>query len=139
MKKRIYKTTLFILIVAVILSTTAFAVESRASDYIRSTEPEISASNGKVTVDFSIYATGVMSSVGAKKIVIYTSTGTPVKTYSYTNTNYSYLMASNKLSHSASVTYDGTPGTSYYAEITFYAGNSSGSDSITESTSVVKA
>lgn len=139
MKKKAYKVILFILIMAMALSTVAFAAEARASEYIRSTTTYISASNGVVTVDFRIYATGVMTDIGVKKVEFYTESGSLVKTCSYTSSAYSYMMTSGTYTYYESVTYNGTAGTSYYAVVTFYAGNSTGSDSVTDTTDVVTA
>lgn len=137
--KKFYKTIIFVLIIAIALSTVAAAAEARASDYITLTNASISASSGKVTVTFVIQATGMMTKVGVTSIKIYKSNGTLVKTYSYTNSAYSYFMASDDYYHSGSVTYTGTSGTSYYAEVNFYAADSSGSDTVQSYTSTVTA
>ena len=74
---------------------------------------------GKVTASFSITGTGVMDEIGSTKITIYEDNKL-VKTYLSTDTP--GLMGYNKYYHSGTVTYSGTAGKTYYANITYKAG-----------------
>ena len=70
-----------------------------------------------------------MKTLGIKSVKIYSSNGTNVATYSYTADGYEYLMGSDTGRKTASVTYTGTSGKSYYAVVVFYASDGSGGDS----------
>lgn len=143
--KLIKKTIVFVLIFALCLSTVSFAMEiapMRASEYIRSYEPAISAKSGTVTVSFSIDGTGTMTSIGARYIYLYEISGnstTLVKTFRYTDNLYSHILGSNSRWHSSSVSYQGVSGCQYYAMVSFYAANSSGSDSALSTTRTITA
>ena len=60
-----------------------------------------------------------MKTIGIKSVKIYTSSGTNVATYSYTTDGYEYLMGSDTGRKTASVTYTGTSGKSYYAAVSY--------------------
>lgn len=78
-----------------------------------------------------------MKTIGIKTVKIYSSSGTNVATYSYTTKGYEYLMGSNTGRKTASVSYTGVSGRSYYAVVTFYASDGSGSDSRTHTTKTI--
>lgn len=131
------------LLFALYLTSTSLAYapepdEINASYYIADRYAACSATgNGKVKVAFDLFGTGVMSMIGATTINVYKSNGTCVATYTYYN--YSSMMGYNKEYHSSSITYYGTSGQSYYATVTVYARNSTGSDSRTITTNTVTA
>ena len=75
-----------------------------------------------------------MKTIGIKSVKIYTSSGTNVATYSYTTDGYEYLMGSDTGRKTA---YTGVSGRSYYAVVTFYASDGSGSDSRTHTTKTI--
>lgn len=116
------------------ISSTAFAAAPGEPDspqknsYIFKTTVGIAAlGNGKIEVDFAVTATGKMPDVGAMFVDIYNESGKYVKTFWYTDPDYSYMMGHNKVSQTASVFYQGVSGQCYYAIVTFYAGNLNGS------------
>jgi len=142
MKKRLLSIVSAILIVSTLLSTVAIATmapPTRSSAYINAYAKTLSASDKKLTVTYSIIGCGVMTSIGASSIKIYEKNGTAawtvVKTFSYPSD--SSLRSSKTTVHASTVTYTGTAGRQYYAEIVFYAGNSNGSDTRTVTTSIV--
>lgn len=98
-------------------------------------------SDGVISVSVNIEACGDMKQVGASKIVMYESEdGTvfkPVKTYKYDE--YPAMMGSGWDHVATVVTYDGTPGYAYYAIVYCYAGNSTGHDEKSYTTSIVYA
>ena len=100
--------------------------------YISSMTGALSKSGDTVNVHFTIYATGTMTSIGASCIRLYTSDGSWVKTF--VPTSYSSMLGSNCVIYSGTVSYDGTDGTTYYAVITGYAKNSSGSGTMSYTT-----
>ena len=122
------------LILIVMISTTAFAsapnesIDPQSNSYIFKTTVGIAAlGNGKIEVDFSVSAMGKMIDLGATHVQIYNADGKCVKTYTYTDLGYEYMIGHNKFSHTASVFYQGVSGQRYYAIVTFYAGNLNGS------------
>lgn len=130
MKKRICA---FVLIMMMLLSISATAAydppdSPDASYYIAGYSASVSnGGNGKIKVTFSITGTGIMTDLGASAISIYKSNGTYVTTIYYFSSGRSGMMGSNKMYHSDTESIYVGAG-SYYAVVTFYAGNSSGSD-----------
>lgn len=129
------KNTVVLMIVFSMLSSfTAFAAYNPpdspdASYYIASYSVSLkNAGNGNIKVSFDITGTSVMSSLGASAIKIYKSNGTHVASIYYFQSGRTGMMGSNKIYHSDTELINVGAG-SYYAIITFYAGNSSGSDS----------
>lgn len=106
-----------------------FAAEARASAWLSAYSASIEASgNGIITIKFRVVGTGTMTKLGASTIDIYKSNGAFVKTISYTTSGNEYMMKSNTAFHTGSVPYSGVAGQKYYAVVTFFAKNSSGSD-----------
>jgi hypothetical protein len=135
MKRRLFKFISVFVVISVICSVAAVSAAARASDYIETYSASISRSGTTVTVNYAIIGTGSMTSIGASSIVIYRN-GVSVATFSYPTV--SALRSSNTFTHDSNVYYTGTSGNTYYAVITFYAGNSSGSDTRTITTSSVR-
>ena len=80
-----------------------------------------------------------MTSVGATSVKIYEEDGTLVKSVTGTSSNgLLHLHTGAGFAH-AYVFDEAVSGESYYAEVTVYAGNSTGSDSRTVTTRVVEA
>lgn len=134
MIKKVFRALAFILIIACFFSTFSFAAEPRASSYIISKSASITAQGGgTIKITFTITATGTMTKLGAQTIDLYDSDGY-VCTFRYTNSNYSNMMGYNDFYHNSYVTYNGVSGETYYAIVSFYAGNSSGGDTRTYTT-----
>lgn len=128
--KRIYKIIALIIVLSMILSTCAFAAETRSSAYLTTYCGVLSrTSTGKLLIEFDVTGTGTMTAIGASIIRVYKSNGTLMKTYNYTDTGCSGMMGYNTIAHGSSLKYTGTAGQSYYCIITFYARNSKGYDS----------
>ena len=107
----------------------ALAAEARASAWFTGYGASIvAAGNGKIKIEFTVVGTGTMTKLGASTIYIYKSNGAFVKTISYTTSGNVYMMGYNTAYHSGSVPYSGVAGQKYYAVVTFFAKNSSGSD-----------
>ena len=132
--KKILKSLSICLIIIVMVSTTTYAaapnnsVDPQSNSYIfKTTVGIVPLGSGKIEVDFSVTAMGKMPDVGAMYVDIYNSSGKCVKTYWYTDSGYGYMMGHNRVSQTASVTYQGVSGQRYYAIVSFYAGNLNGS------------
>lgn len=137
--KKLTRTIALVLVLAMVLGMGVFALQE-ASQFISSTWAIATAmGDGKVDIDFSIDGTGTMNSIGATYIRVYKGDGTHVKTFSYTDKGYEYLMATKTYTHDGYVTFQGTPGINYYAVVTMYAGNDDGHDTRSYETNMVKA
>ena len=131
--KKILKSCSICLVIIAMISTTAFAaaptdpVDPQSNSYILITTVGIvPLGSGKIEVDFSLTAMGKMTDLGATRVTIYDESGKSVKIYRYTDPGYDYMIGHNKATHTATVTYQGVSGQSYYAIVTFYAGNLNG-------------
>lgn len=135
MTKRFVKIIAVVLMLTLCLSSTAFAVEARNSNYISTASASAFRSSNTITVNFSIRATGAMTKLGASMIEIKNSSGVTVKTFHAAST--SGMTTSSATSFSGSVTYSGTAGEQYYAVVYFIASNSSGYGTTSRTTSKV--
>ena len=126
MKRTLRLIVTLVLILAMVGSSTAYAaVESNA--YISSFgAAAYSNGDGTITIDFTVSGTGKMEDIGASQIYIYTSGGQLVRGIYYTSPKYSNMMTHNTSFHYSYVTIALTPGTSYYAVVTLYAGKDGG-------------
>lgn len=119
-----------ILAVLMFLSTTAFAVDARASSRINSAWADLHVtSSGDLSVSFSVSATGIMDTIGSSKINIQRYNGSRwVTEETLTVQDYPEIQTNNASRYSATITY--TPNytkVTYQAVVTAYAEDSSGS------------
>lgn len=125
--KKIYRIIALVLAFSMCLSIGAFAEgeaqkdeQTRSSRYILSTHAAVTAmGGGTIRITYSVTAYYSIDELGACQINLYKSNGQLMKTY-YSSA-YASMMGYNTFSHNGYVTYPGTPGTSYYAIITYYA------------------
>lgn len=137
-RMRMIANLMVLLLVFSYATVAANAATPRASDYISSYSGGIYWSGSNLKVSFDIVATGRMTTLGAGTIVIqkWTSNGwSPVKTFYSSST--SGMTGSNTTFYGGTVTYYSAPTGTYRAKISFYAGNSNGSDSKILYTNVV--
>lgn len=130
MKKRTITLALVLLFLLSLNAAGAYVPQDSpdASYYISSYSAKVlNAGNGNLKVSFDITGTGTMTSLGASAISIYRSTGSYVTTIYYFSLGRGGMMGSNSVYHSDVETIHVGAG-SYYAVVTFYAGNSGGSD-----------
>lgn len=142
MSKRILKLISVILVIVFLVGAPVYALaaEARASAWFSGYGASVVASgSGKINIEFTVVGTGTMTKLGVSTIDIYKSNGTFVKTISYTASGNGYMMGYNTAFHSGSVPYSGVSGQKYYAVVTFYAKNSSGSDYRNYTTSITTA
>lgn len=105
--------------------------------YISSMYAYLSKSGSTLTVTFTVWGTGLMSAIGASRIYIYESDGSHVKTFYSASTP--SMMTYNDSSYTSSVSYDGAEsGVGYYAVVTGYARDNTGSDTMNYTTNTVK-
>lgn len=142
MSKKLLRSISITLVIVFLISAPvhAFAAEARASAWLSGYSASLVASgDGIITIKFRVVGTGTMTKLGASTIDIYKSNGTFVKTISYTASGNGYMMGYNTAYHSGSVPYSGTAGQKYYAVVTFYARDNSGSDDRSYKTSTTTA
>lgn len=142
MSKRILKLISVILVIVFLVGAPVYALaaEARASAWFSGYGASVVASSsGKINIEFTVVGTGTMTKLGASTIEIYKSNGTFVKSISYTANGNGYMMGYNTAFHSGSVPYSGVAGQKYYAVVTFFARNSSGSDTRSYTTSITTA
>ena len=138
MKKTI-RVIALVLITSFLLTSFAVADVTRASDYISGTTLGITSNrSGQISLDCTVIGTNIMNRIGVDRIKIYTSSGTLVQTIYYTTSGYEYMMGYNTYIYSDTITCQVDRGNYYYAEVRFYAGNNSGGDYVTRTTSVVR-
>ena len=107
----------------------AHAVETRASDRIyHSTATLSKASNGDLSVFFSVQATGVMEKIGATSVAIQRSSGNGwVTEYTFNTSNTPTLLRENKDRHSMVLTYPPRfTGVEYRAVVRIYVKDAAG-------------
>ena len=134
--------TLGLLIVA--LAVPATAVDSRSSLYLSAYRAWLTPESGaKIDVTIHVQAVDDMDYVGATKVEMYESSDGGV-TWSRDGTylsafNQDMLVEGDVLYYDTPITHQGTSGYKYYAVVTVYAEDSTGSDSKTYVTPTVIA
>lgn len=130
--KRFTQLVCLILIIATVLAVPVSAEESAApwgSSYFTSFLSYLHQTTGnQFQIWIEVLAVGTMDKIGATEIVLQRSSDnsnwSDVKTY--TKEVYTNLVASNDFGHETYVTYTGTSGYYYRAEVTFYAKKGNG-------------
>ena len=118
------------IMITLLSAVSAVSVQPYASTHIISTEAHFTyKGGGDLDIEFSVIGTRTMIDVGASTITVYNSKGTQVARF--TPSSYPNMMGSNSVAHGGVVTFSGTPGQMYYAEVEFYARDSRGSDTVT--------
>lgn len=103
----------------------------KASDYFARTRVwATKQGGGAFIVEYDISATGVMEELGASVIYIMEeqSDGDFENVYTFRANDMPELIESDTNSTYGCITYDGTPGTRYYATFGLYAKNSQGNE-----------
>lgn len=141
--KRFTQFVCIVLVLIMVLSTTAFAVEavdSRASNFFMASSVYFwHVSGSQYQIWFDVTSKGGMDELGAKKIVVERSTDEvnweSVKTYK--KEDYSQMTEDDTTSYANCVSFTATSGYSYRAIVDLYAHNSSGTGVMTETTAVL--
>jgi hypothetical protein len=141
MKKKLSVIIAIVIVVATIAAPSALALGVlKASDFFEAYSANITKSSTAMTISFDVGATGTMTTLGVSSIKIYTrssSTAAWSLLATLTSPATTGLTGSNCSTYGSSVGYTGTAGKQYYASVTFYAANSSGSGSRSHSTNTV--
>lgn len=146
-KQELFNVVAFLLAIALILPTHAFAAEidqiqPYASDYLTSYQAYVyPAGSGEVQVWFNVTGDDYMDEIGALSIHIYESSDNSTWTYktTYRHSAYPDMLGTNKIYHSGHVTYQGTVGKYYKAYVCIWAGKDGSGDTRYYWTSAKKA
>ena len=134
MKNKMIRLSAIIIILVLLLSTAAFAA-MEASHYLSSYGAYISKAGNTVKIYFDVVGTGIMDQIGATEIYLYEKTSTYgswtlVQTYLSTDPSYAAsMMGSNTGFKDDYVSYSGNSSYQYKAIVTVYAEKNGGSDS----------
>ena len=130
MYKKIVRGTSLLFAVLMLMSTSVFALDMRASTRIVSSSAIVKAGTDD---DLWIYFSIIMDDIGANKIMIQRYSGSRWVTEStLTPTNTPEMQTTNALRHSATIPYSPKySGCSYQAVVTVYATDSSGTSTTT--------
>ncbi len=141
MKRKLLSLVLVAALVLSVLGPAAYALDTRASDTLDYYDVTISkgSKSGEVDISFTVAAASIADSVGVSSIKIYRSNGGGAYVTTIRGTLDNGLLASGSSRHSATYTYDGVSGISYYAVVTVTATIGGVTDSRTVTTSTVQA
>lgn len=129
--KRTARILFLVVALSILLSTVAFAAESRASKYLATYYATITkTSSGDYSIYFSVIAPSRMEHLGVSRISVQRYTGSYWRTeYNYTYSEHPELQGEDVVRYSATIVYEPQySDSSYRAVITFYGANASGSD-----------
>lgn len=139
--KRLAKTVCFLMVAVMLFTTTAFAAESRASNYFMMTSTYLERiSSSTIEIWFDVSAVGRMDELGVREIKLQRSSDrsnwTTIKTYD--KADYSQMIDYNSATHADCVTYNSASSGYYYrAYVEFYAKNSSGTGVFSDYTATI--
>lgn len=103
--------------------------QTRASSYVADYYVSMHQGEGRgqVDIDCNIRANWAVPKIGVLTIAIYKSDGSRVTTIQGTTSN-GLLSSKTSVVHGLTYTYNGVPGTTYYAKVTLCAGTNSDYD-----------
>lgn len=133
MKKTCIRMLTIVLVVSLMLSTVSVAANkptdsTQASNYISYFRASITPTgNGKFDVSFRITGTGIMTKLGASRIVIYKD-GAPLEHVWYTAAGRGGMMGYNCVLHADTESFTVAPGAKYHVVVYFFASTASGND-----------
>lgn len=135
------KCSRLILIVSILSLMLVTYASARASDQIDGGWAVAQASSGgEIAVEFQINGTGKMSKIGASLIVVYEKGSNGWTEFDrITASDDPSLFTTGAYSHCRTKYFHGVVGRQYYAKVTTFATNSSGTDYRTYTTSIVVA
>lgn len=117
------------------------SASARASNYFDRAQVSTSAAgNGKVSIKLDVSAANTMQEVGATQIIVYEkqASGSYQSVFTFKRADYPNLIAKNRASIVTYVTYQGTPGKTYYVTANCYAKDARGSDATWAGSRAVK-
>ena len=139
MKKRFFSVAFAVALMFTLFTGTALAAKYRASPTLLQYPVSLESGDraGEVKIVFSVRSSLAADSLGVSPIKIYKEDNTYVTTIQGSTRN--GLITGNTTAIRSSYTYSGTPGTTYYADVTVFASIGSDYDSRTVRTNSVTA
>ena len=143
--KRCLKILTLLIVVVSVLCTTVSAMQY-TNEYISAGGAYIHKwAAGDISVEYTVYGTGIMDTLGAHRVTVYRATGgTPnvakddlVATYWHEYTP--GMMTTDEFVYSNSIRLQVEPGQRYYAVLVFYASLDGGGDNMFYCTKIVDA
>ena len=128
---KVKKVLALVLVVAIILSVPAFAVEDRASDQISRHDIKVTPLDGRIAIKASIYGNGPMNKLGCESIYVYWQYGSAWISDDWLLEDDYNMYSTNVAAHMANYYFDSEPGVNYMVVITMFAENDAGRDTIT--------
>jgi hypothetical protein len=138
--KRFTSCICILLVCVMLFSTTAFAAESRASNFFAKSSVYFWRSSGNnYQIWFDVTGKGTMTELGASEIIVERSTDLSnwSTVCTYYKSNYSQMTDSNTVHYANYVPFTATDGYYYRAHVFLYARNSSGTGNMIETTAVL--
>ena len=120
-----------ILVVAMLLSVPAFAVEDRASDQISRHDIKVTPIDGRIAIKASIYGNGPMNKLGCESIYLFEQYGSVWISDEWLLEDDYNMYNTNSVGYAANHYFDSEPGVKYKVVITMFAENDAGRDTIT--------
>lgn len=134
MKKRAMRVSFIVVVLALLLSTVAFATMD-ASHYLSFYNAYITKSGNTIKINIDVVGTGIMDKIGATEIYLYERVNSSdswslVQTYLSSDPAYTSSMIDTNISFFDDyVSYSGNSSYQYMAYVTIYAEKDGGSDS----------
>ena len=140
--KRIAKRGISLMLLCLLLCSlmlTAYGATQGSTYFSAHSVSATPIGNGKIAFEFDILATHTMTELGADYIKVYreNSNGTQTLMRTYNQSNTSGLYTTNDNDCYGRVDYTGVVGSKYFAVISLYCTNASGTEGKTRATSVV--
>lgn len=134
MNQRVTRTVLILLIMVLLLSSASYA-SNKASLYLSAYTAYITKSGNTININFEVVGTRMMDKLGTTEIYLYEKTSTYgswtlVATYLSTDPTYAASMIGTNTGYKMdSVSFSGSSSYQYKAYVTVYAEKDGGSDS----------
>ena len=121
-----------ILVFVLMLSLPAFATEDRASDQIARHDIKVTPMDGQIVIKASIYGMGVMNKIGRESIYVFKEYGSGwISTDWLLEDDYN-MYRTNSSGHAANFFFDSEEGVKYRIEITLFAEDDEGRDTVSQ-------
>lgn len=121
-----------ILILALLLSLPALAVEDRASDQISRRDITVTPLSGQIAVKATVVGLGSMLKIGCESIYVYELVNSRWVLSDWLTEEDAGMVSTNVAGHMGNYYFNSNAGTEYRVSVTIFAENSAGRDSRTD-------
>lgn len=126
------KLVALIMIFSLLLSMSAFASETRASDQIARHDIDVTELSGQIGIKASIYGMGLMNKIGCQSIYLYKEYGSGWLLVDRLREEDDNMYRTNSSGHAANYYFDTVKGVKYRLNITLFAENDEGRDTVSQ-------